>query len=84
MTVARVIADRLDRAIEPEIVQQYRAGDIRHCYADISLAERLLGFRAEIPFDRGMDDLLPWLEAQEAREEVGAAKAALLARGLVR
>lgn len=84
MTVARVIADGLDRAIEPETVQQYRAGDIRHCYADIALAERLLGFRAEIPFERGMDDLLPWLEAQEARDEVDAAKAALLARGLVR
>jgi dTDP-L-rhamnose 4-epimerase len=84
MTVARVIAKGLDRAIEPEVVQQYRAGDIRHCYADIALAERLLGFRAEISFERGMDDLLPWLEAQEARDEVDAAKAALLARGLVR
>jgi dTDP-L-rhamnose 4-epimerase len=84
MTLARVIADGLDRAIEPEIVQQYRAGDIRHCYSDIALAERLLGFRAEIPFERGMEDLLPWLEAQEPRDEVDAATAALLARGLVR
>jgi dTDP-L-rhamnose 4-epimerase len=84
MTVARVIANGLDRAIEPEIMQQYRAGDIRHCYADVALAERLLGFRAEISFERGIDDLLPWLEAQEARDEVDAAKAALLARGLVR
>ena len=83
-TVARVIAAGLAREIDPEIVQQFRAGDIRHCYADIALAERLLGFRAEIPFERGMDDLLPWLEAQEARDEVDAANAALVARGLVR
>jgi dTDP-L-rhamnose 4-epimerase len=84
LTVARVIANGLDRAIEPEIVQQYRAGDIRHCYADPTLAEELLGFRAEISFERGMDDLLPWLAAQEARDEVDAAQAALLERGLVR
>jgi dTDP-L-rhamnose 4-epimerase len=84
LTVAQVIAEGLDRAIEPEIVQQYRAGDIRHCYADTTLAEHLLDFRAEISFERGMDDLLPWLEAQEARDEVDAAKAALLTRGLVR
>jgi dTDP-L-rhamnose 4-epimerase len=83
-TLARVIAKGLDRAIEPDIVQQYRAGDIRHCYADVTLAERLLGFRAEISFERGMRDVLPWLEAQEARDDVDAAKAALLARGLVR
>ena len=84
MTVARVIADGLDQAIEPEIVQQYRAGDIRHCYADTTLVEQLLAFRSEISFQRGMEDLLPWLEAQEPRDEVDAAKAALLARGLVR
>jgi dTDP-L-rhamnose 4-epimerase len=65
-------------------VQQFRAGDIRHCHADTKLAEELLSFRAEIPFERGMKDLLPWLEAQEARDEVEAAKAALVARGLVR
>ena len=82
-TVARVIADGLDRAIEPEVLQQYRAGDIRHCYADTTLAEHLLDFRADISFERGMNDLLPWLEVQEARDEVDAAKAALIARGLV-
>src|SRR5207302_11480298 len=59
--VARTIAGGLDRDIEPEFVGKYRAGDIRHCYADTRLAEQLLGFRAEIPFEAGMRDLLAWL-----------------------
>jgi dTDP-L-rhamnose 4-epimerase len=84
LAVARVIADGLGRAVDPQIVQQYRAGDIRHCYADTTLAGQLLGFQAEIAFERGMQDLVPWLEAQEARDEVEAAQAALVARGLVR
>jgi dTDP-L-rhamnose 4-epimerase len=82
--VARVIADGLGKSIEPEVANQYRAGDIRHCYADTRLAEELLGFRAEIPFELGMEDLLAWLEGQEASDTVDAARDALVARGLAR
>ena len=82
--VARTIAAGLGKQIEPEIVEQYRAGDIRHCYADTRLAEELLGFRAEIAFEDGMRDLLAWLEGQEAVDAVDSAREALVARGLAR
>ncbi len=82
--VAEVIASGLDKTIEPEIVDQYRAGDIRHCFADTRLAEELLGFRAEIAFELGMRDLLGWLEGQEASDTVDVAREALVARGLSR
>jgi dTDP-L-rhamnose 4-epimerase len=82
--VARVIARGLGKEIEPEIRNEFRAGDIRHCYADTRLAGRLLGFRAEIPFEAGMSDLLGWLEGQEAADTVDAARDALVARGLAR
>ena len=84
LEVARTIATGLGKEIEPEVVAQYRAGDIRHCFADTRLAEQLLGFRAEIPFEEGMRDLLGWLEGQEAVDAVDAAREALLARGLAR
>jgi hypothetical protein len=44
----------------------------------------LLGFRAEIPFEAGMHELLAWLEGQEAADSVDAAREALVARGLTR
>jgi dTDP-L-rhamnose 4-epimerase len=84
LEVARTIANGLGKEIETEIVAQYRAGDIRHCYADTRLAEELLGFRAEIAFESGMSDLLAWLEGQEAVDAVDAARQALVARGLAR
>src|SRR5919201_5489 len=84
LDVARVIADGLGKEIEPEVVQQYRAGDIRHCYADPRLAEELLGFRAEVAFEDGMQELLAWLETQEASDSADAARQALVARGLAR
>jgi dTDP-L-rhamnose 4-epimerase len=82
--VARVIAEGLGKDVEPEIRNEYRAGDIRHCYADTRLADDLLGFRAEIPFESGMQELLSWLEGQEAADSVDAAREALVARGLAR
>jgi dTDP-L-rhamnose 4-epimerase len=82
--VATAIAAGLGKEIEPEIVEQYRAGDIRHCYADTRLAERLLGFEAEIAFEDGMRDLLAWLEGQEAVDAVDSAREALVSRGLAR
>jgi dTDP-L-rhamnose 4-epimerase len=82
--VAETIARGLGKDLEPEIVDKYRAGDIRHCYADPTLAQQLLAFRAEIPFETGMQDLLAWLEGQEAEDSVDAAREALVARGLAR
>src|SRR6266446_6285605 len=82
--VAQVIARGLGKEIAPEIVNEFRAGDIRHCYADTQLATELLGFRAEIPFEAGMQELLTWLEGQEAADSVDAAREALVARGLAR
>jgi dTDP-L-rhamnose 4-epimerase len=82
--VARVIAQGLGKELQPEVVNQYRAGDIRHCYADTRVANELLGFRAEIPFEAGMEELLAWLEGQEAADSVDAAREALVARGLAR
>jgi len=83
-TVAETIARGLGKELEPELVEKSRAGDIRHCYADTRLAAELLGFRAEIPFEAGMQDLLAWLEGQEAEDSVDAAREALVARGLAR
>ena len=84
LEVGEVIARGLGREVEPEIVGQYRAGDIRHCYADTRKAEQLLGFKAEVEFESGMRDLLAWLENQEATDRVDDARAELAARGLAR
>ena len=82
------IAELLIRArgarLEPEIVSQYRAGDIRHCYADVSRIERDLGFRAQVTLEEGMDELLQWLETQAAEDRVDHARAELEKRGLAR
>ena len=82
--IAEVLADGLGLAIEPEWPKQYRSGDIRHCYADPSLAREALGFEAQMSLTKGMENLLEWLEGQEAVDRVDSATRELAARGLTR
>ena len=44
--IAAILADGLGLEISGEVVGKYRAGDIRHCYADTRRGEALLGFRS--------------------------------------
>jgi dTDP-L-rhamnose 4-epimerase len=80
--VAHVIAAGMGLDIEPELNGRYRAGDIRHCYADPNGAQRLLGFEAKKSFELGMAELIEWLESQQAEDKVDAAASELAARGL--
>ena len=82
--VATVLADGLGVDVEPEIVEQYRAGDIRHCYADPSRAADVLGFRAQTTLEAGMAELIEWLAGQQATDKVEDATAELVSRGLAR
>jgi dTDP-L-rhamnose 4-epimerase len=63
---------------------KYRAGDIRHCFADITLARELLGFEPQVELEDGMRELAGWLETQTAEDRVADATAELAARGLTR
>jgi dTDP-L-rhamnose 4-epimerase len=80
--VGEVLARELGKEIEPEVKLEFRAGDIRHCIADISLARELLGYEPRVRFEDGMRELVAWLQTQEAEDRVDAAHAALVQRGL--
>jgi dTDP-L-rhamnose 4-epimerase len=82
--VAHVIASGLGLEIEPELNGQYRAGDIRHCRADVTRARELLGFEARVSFAEGMGELLEWLRGQHAVDRVDDATSELAARGLTK
>ncbi len=60
----------------------YRFGDIRHCFADITLGRRVLGYAPEVDIDAGMTELAEWLVGQVAVDRVDQATAELVARGL--
>jgi dTDP-L-rhamnose 4-epimerase len=87
MTVGEV-ACRTVRALgrpglQPDITGRYRVGDIRHCFADISRAHQVLGWRPRVTLEQGLEDLAGWLEGQSAADRGPEARAELAARGLM-
>jgi dTDP-L-rhamnose 4-epimerase len=81
--IAERMATVLDRRdLLPEITGQYRVGDIRHCFADISRARQLLGYQPRVTLEKGLVELASWLEGQVAIDRVADARAELAARGL--
>jgi UDP-N-acetylglucosamine 4-epimerase len=47
------------RRVEP-VNREFRAGDVLHSQADISKAERLLGYRPSHTIEQGLDEALSW------------------------
>ncbi len=81
--VAERLADVMGCSeIAPELTGNYRVGDIRHCFADISLARDVLGYAPAVPFEAGLAELASWLEHEEASDQVREAHAELASRGL--
>jgi dTDP-L-rhamnose 4-epimerase len=84
LDVARLLSEATGREdIAPECTGKYRVGDIRHCFADISLARRLLDFEPQIAFGDGIAELADWLSTQIAIDRVDQATDELARRGLV-
>jgi dTDP-L-rhamnose 4-epimerase len=77
--VARVLGKE---DVTPLISGKYRIGDIRHCFADISLARKVLGYRPRVALEQGLEELAAWLEGRIALDRVAEASAELAARGL--
>jgi dTDP-L-rhamnose 4-epimerase len=75
-------ADR--RGIEPQILGEFRPGDTRHCFPDISRARSLLGYEPRVSFTQGAAELVAWVREQQGKVEdrFEQARHELAARGL--
>lgn len=80
--VASAISQALGVEIPCEITGKYRAGDIRHCFADVSQARELLGYEPKVSFEQGISELAGWLREQAAEDKAADMVAELQAFGL--
>jgi dTDP-L-rhamnose 4-epimerase len=82
------VADALAQAmglnrLDPIVTGRYRTGDVRHCFADVSAAKRILGYEAQLSMADGLAEMLAWLDGRTAVDRVEGATSELMARGLV-
>jgi dTDP-L-rhamnose 4-epimerase len=82
--VAEILAEAMGvPQLKPQFLHKARAGDIRHCFADVSKARDLLGFAPTGFLEDRLDELAAWIHAQDAQDRGEDAKRQLEARGLV-
>jgi dTDP-L-rhamnose 4-epimerase len=84
LEVARALARAMGKESSPaELVGKARAGDIRHCFADVSLAAERLGYRPSRVMAESLGELVEWVVQQRAVDRFAEAQRELEARGLV-
>lgn len=85
LEVGELLARELGWSGGFDVVRRFRAGDIRHCFADTTLIRSLLGYEPKYRFEDGVRELVTWVSQQKGLPAVSAdPERQLAARGLVR
>lgn len=82
LEIAKTLRKIFQKEIAFKIVNQFRAGDIRHCFADISKIQAV-GFAPRINFEDGMRELVEWSHTVEAKDLLDRSTKELMEKGLV-
>lgn len=69
LTVAQTLCKHYGIEVPLKVSGNYRLGDIRHNYADITLANRILKFQPKVSFDEGIKRFADWVDRQELRTD---------------
>ncbi len=80
--VAEILAASMGIAMQPVITHKYRAGDIRHCFADLTKARKLLGYEPQVTHEEGFRELADWLRGQKAEDKAETMLQELSTHGL--
>ena len=79
--VATRLAELYRIPVQAQMTGTFRAGDIRHCYAD-NAALSSLDFHPQVTFEEGLRELVAWGERVTAEDRVEQAAHELSTRGL--
>lgn len=66
--VVEALSRHLDLPVEAAVSGNFRLGDIRHNYADMTRAGAVLGFNPTYDFERGIAEFCRWVKASGPQE----------------
>lgn len=69
LTVANTLIEKYGIKVPVIVSGNYRLGDIRHNFADITAAREILGFKPKWSFDAGIGEFAKWVNEQEIQED---------------
>lgn len=69
-TTILAVAQKLEKLLRKhglvKIGKEFRKGDIRHCFADITKARQILGWKPIFSLEEGLEELIEWSQRQKA------------------
>lgn len=69
LTVANTLCEKYGIQVPITVSGNYRLGDIRHNFADITPARQILGFEPKWSFSDGIEQFTKWVNLQEIQED---------------
>lgn len=69
LTVAKTLMDKYKTKVPIRVSGNYRLGDVRHNFADITLAKDILGYTPKWSFEDGISEFVNWVNNQTIVED---------------
>lgn len=83
LTVAKTLVENYGVDVPITVTGAFRIGDIRHNFADLSKAKKMLGFVPQVSFSEGIRNFSVWVNQQEVQVDTyDASIAEMSKRGL--
>jgi dTDP-L-rhamnose 4-epimerase len=67
MTIANTLQELLGVKVPTTISGQFRVGDIRHNYADLSKVKKVLGFEPTVSIKQGLVNFVNWVKTEQVQ-----------------
>lgn len=69
LTVATTLVKSYGINVPVSVTGQFRLGDIRHNFADLTKSKNLLGYTPKISFDMGIQKFVDWVNQQDIKSD---------------
>ncbi len=70
VTIASKLQELLNHKVETKITGQFRIGDIRHNYADITKLTTLLQYQPSVMLNEGMRKFIAWVKNENVQKDL--------------
>jgi dTDP-L-rhamnose 4-epimerase len=68
-SIAKTLIQEFQISVPVRISGNFRLGDIRHNFADITLAREILGFEPKWSLKSGISEFVKWVKSQDKQED---------------
>jgi dTDP-L-rhamnose 4-epimerase len=81
---ALVVAKLMGKDIHPQITNQFRKKDVRHCFADMKKIKKVLNWEPKVKFEEGITQVIEWSKNEKAVNLTPFATSKLKEKGLIK